>query len=1734
MIRRVRHSKGIVSRLRKTSKLRKNRMSLAEILEPRCVLDGVPVISEFQAANESTITDGNGNHSDWIEVRNPTTDSMDIGGYYLTDDAADLRQWKIPDNTSLKAGEHLVIFASGEDQPDAEGNLHTNFRLSSGGEFLALVGRDGVTVTQSFDPYPSLLTDQSYGIASERAVKEFVTNGSTVKTFVPTSDSLGTSWTQVGFNDAAWSPGTTAVGFEVPQVGVNLTDEFDAPLSADWTVDLPAESASTVKVENGNLVIDSPVGELSDYNDRGKAPIVHRSLPNPEAADFEIITHVIKRGEDDGAAGIAIIDSSTGTPAIQLEYDEDRYFKLFAGGLLIDDLRDTGEDEFTLRLVRDGLEKTWTAYTQKPGATDWRDVGTATDGVDGVPVIGASTVGLYTRTANGTMQAQFSRIDMLVPDQRPVYGPEISANVSAMRNTNSSIYMRMPFNVDVDPANLDEMTLSVRYDDGFVAYLNGTKITEQNAPIDATWNSQAAGTYGAVGGNIPEQDILLGHHLDLLKQGENVLAIHGMNVSANDSDFFFDAELTAAEILGESLQFFVSPTPGKPNHLPAAPTPEIVGEDGIFFTQKTIELSVPDGFEIRYTLDGSPPKADSTLYSGPFVINQSARLQAIAYDTSVDPEFVPSNQLSGTYFAVDESLRGRTSDLPIIILDTLGQSLQGTSSTTLSAMNVIVIDVDKATGRATIDEGKIDYLGRGGARDRGSSSSGLRKPNMAFETWGASGTGLDDDENVSILGMDPDSDWVFYAGTSYDPTEFHNQYAFNLSNQIGQWAPDYRNVEVFANMRWQTNRDTLETVGTEDYYGVYAIMEKISQGSHRVDVASIDSSVTKTPEEAAPGEPNISGGYIWKIDRADPGNEGTLTVPGASLNWVYPKSPRDANADPDQKANTTQEAWIQDYFGGLRDSLREPNINDPEGYTKFIDLESWAEHHMLNVLTFNVDAFRLSGYLQKDRDSKIVYGPVWDFDRALNSTDGRDADPFVWKSRVGDGGTDFFNFGYYNNLFDDPGFWQYYVDTWHKLRDDEFSDQNLHALVDELAGEMRESIGREREDCSHCSGIRPRGGYENELAMLKQWLSDRAGFINSNFAPVPLMFSGDDVLDRTQDGVYVSPGHEVAVTPIVRINNDTPIVDGTNGVADASFMVPVNDDLGDSWTALNFDDAAWQKGKLGVGFGTSSGFEENYTTVIDPRDVNPDATNIFIRVPFTLDNLDGLDELVLRMKYDDGFVAYLNGEKVLETNIRDVPVAWDSRANSHRNSEAIEFEDFDVSEFADKLKIGENVLAIRGINQSRTSGDMLMQPALVKRRVTFDPAPTGTVYYTTDGTDPRGPDGNPSASAKALARNTKITVNENTRIIARNFDETDRGSESRIVLTDWSGPTTHNFIVQQSDLVISEINYNPASATQAESDAGFGNDDFEFVEIYNAGTATASLVGVELNDGVDIDLLDAPEIPAGGFAVVVRNADAFRMRYGNDIAIAGVYSGELANDGEDIDLIDGTGKVLFSVNYGDNDPWAVRADGFGATLELINPAGTNAATQNKWYSWRASTEMNGTPGRASTQPIGVVINEVLANATCKDSDTIELHNTTGAGVDIGGWTLSDSFDDLDKFTIPAGTTIPAGGYVTFDEDDFDAKNPVNGNVGFKLSGSGGDNVWLTVLDAGGAVTAFVDDVHFRETFAGESLGRMPNGTGRLAPLSATTFGAENTAPRVGPVIISEVQYNPKVSGAALA
>ena len=255
-----------------------------EPLEDRHLLAAMPVITELMADNGSTLLDAAGRSSDWIEIHNAGDAAIDLAGWSLTDDPDDLARWTFPDveASELDAGEYLVVFASGDGVPDAAGNLHTNFGLANGGEFLALVRADGTVasrIPEVGDEYPSQRNDVSFGRGEWVAETPLIDATNAAVADVPTADPLGTAWTGVAFEDAGWQTGTLGVGFDT---GGFEDVALPPDLIAHWTADDLA----------GQLADGATVATWTDAEAGAQA---HVSLGSPTLQTGELNGHAVVR-----------------------------------------------------------------------------------------------------------------------------------------------------------------------------------------------------------------------------------------------------------------------------------------------------------------------------------------------------------------------------------------------------------------------------------------------------------------------------------------------------------------------------------------------------------------------------------------------------------------------------------------------------------------------------------------------------------------------------------------------------------------------------------------------------------------------------------------------------------------------------------------------------------------------------------------------------------------------------------------------------------------------------------------------------------------------------------------------------------------------------------------------------------------------------------------------------------------------------------------------------------------------------------------------------------------------------------------------------------------------------------------------------------------------------------------------------------------------------------------------
>jgi hypothetical protein len=528
--------------------------------------------------------------------------------------------------------------------------------------------------------------------------------------------------------------------------------------------------------------------------------------------------------------------------------------------------------------------------------------------------------------------------------------------------------------------------------------------------------------------------------------------------------------------------------------------------------------------------------------------------------------------------------------------------------------------------------------------------------------------------------------------------------------------------------------------------------------------------------------------------------------------------------------------------------------------------------------------------------------------------------------------------------------------------------------------------------------------------------------------------------------------------------------------------------ISDTWRGgATFDDSAWTAstgGAGGVGYDTLPNSIEDYTPLISlnvqSKMYNKNGS-CYIRIPFTVSAADvsKITKLTLSLRCDDGFVAYINGVEAARDNFDGTP-AWNSLAKGDVfEFDAVELQDYTLSTAAvGAIVAGQNILAIQGLNDSVASPDFLISAAMKGSKT-----PTTLVY------------------------SSPIPLSASTVIKARVLSGTTWSALNEAVYA--VGPVTQS-------LRVSEIMYHPL------------DPNAEFIELTNIGSAKINLNLVRFTRGIDFTFGNT-ELAPGAFVVVVEDLAAFRSRYGDSVPVAGQYTGQLSNGGEEIRLEDAAGQVIEDFNY--RDDWYDLTDGAGFSLTVRSSAVADANGLSDESVWRPSAFNGGSPGTDDEgmvpEPGSIVINELMANPKSGGYDWIELHNTTTQAINLGDWFLSDDANDLTKYQIASGTMIDANGYIVFYEDAH-FSNPADPgcHVKFGLSRDG-EAVYLSSGSAG-VVTGYGEHEKFGATQKGVSLGRVRKSTGsyNFVEMSVPTPGAANDTPKVGPIVISEIMYNP--------
>ncbi|MGZ5548879.1 MAG: CotH kinase family protein, partial [Nitrososphaeraceae archaeon] len=404
-----------------------------------------------------------------------------------------------------------------------------------------------------------------------------------------------------------------------------------------------------------------------------------------------------------------------------------------------------------------------------------------------------------------------------------------------------------------------------------------------------------------------------------------------------------------------------------------------------------------------------------------------------------------------------------TSDIPIVIIYTGNEDIQNNKKIDVN-MQIINFDSSK---KNFINSIIFDFYGKIGIELRGQTSLSFPKKQYSVEIRGIN----DEDKNVSLLGMPSESDWVLGAPYT-DKTLMRNVLAFEISNEIGMYAPRTKFAEVFLH---KSDENRIEI----DYKGLYFLAERIKRSNDRVNVERMDSD-----EDAL-----LTGGYILEIsprDKIEPGDSVIETGKGLKLINIYPKG---------DSITLKQKLWITDYINKFEQTLYSDYFNDDEfGYREYIDIDSFVDYIIISELFKNLEAFNASTFLYKERYGKLKAGPVWDFDLSTGNTYSPDNQPTGWVSLI----------NWKKRFFKDEYFVIKYIDRWKQLRKNILSDDNIMKIIEKNKGLLSEAQIRNftRWDILG-KYVWPNPEpysetYEEEIGKLENWLLVRADWIDNN------------------------------------------------------------------------------------------------------------------------------------------------------------------------------------------------------------------------------------------------------------------------------------------------------------------------------------------------------------------------------------------------------------------------------------------------------------------------------------------------------------------------------------------------------------------------------------------------------------------------------------------------------------
>lgn len=425
-----------------------------------------------------------------------------------------------------------------------------------------------------------------------------------------------------------------------------------------------------------------------------------------------------------------------------------------------------------------------------------------------------------------------------------------------------------------------------------------------------------------------------------------------------------------------------------------------------------------------------------------------------------------------------------SSNLPIVVINTAGATILDDPKI-VADMGII----DNGPGqRNSVTDTYNNYSGKIGIEIRGSSSQSFPKKQYSIELRDATGEGV----SAPLLGLPPEEDWVLFAPYN-DKTLMRDVLAYKIGRDLNRYAPRTRFCELVLN---------------GNYEGIYVLIEKIKRDNNRVDINKLN------PDENSGND--LTGGYIIKIDKETGSGNGGWTSsyvpPNRSGNqtiyfqYDYPKA---------EDISTEQKNYIRQFMLNFETALTGAGFTDPvNGYTRYADADSFIDFFIVNEVSKNVDGYRLSTFMHKQRDSdggKLIMGPVWDFNLGFGNADYcTSGNPEGWVTGFNSiCPQDYWLIPFWwGRLYQDPVYRSKLAARWAEVRSNQLQTSRLHTYIDSVYSVLHSEATFRNFQRWPVIGLYvwPNffvgSSYTEEVNWLKTWITNRMNWLDANMPQV--------------------------------------------------------------------------------------------------------------------------------------------------------------------------------------------------------------------------------------------------------------------------------------------------------------------------------------------------------------------------------------------------------------------------------------------------------------------------------------------------------------------------------------------------------------------------------------------------------------------------------------------------------